>query len=436
MKDKMRMVKLSDIIVTERYRIDMGDIEELKQSIQDKGILQPITLSADLQLLAGGRRYTASKALGLTEIPALLRHIEGEIDAREIELIENIHRKEFTWQERAKLTARIHAMYKEKDIDWSGAKTAKLLDQSPMGVSRALNLAANLEMFPELSTCKTADEAQKLVKKAEEHIIVSELMKRQKEPATKHMSSKEQAVKASVAKADKDYIISDVFEGMKKLGHKKFPLIECDPPFAVPMVTSEKNVPRDAFSKQQSDEFFDIDPKEYPAFLTKLAEATYSAAANDCWMVFWFAMDWYTEVQTTLEKAGWKVDPAPGIWVKSKIPSNAYPHNFAKGYHSFFLCKKGSPIMMQERRNNVFIVNNEAESIHPNQRPVALMKMLISALIAPAQHILIPFLGSGATLRAAYDCGNFGIGFDSNSQYKDKFLFNITKDAEKLLSGG
>ena len=117
------MINVADIIVGVRFREDMGDIDTLVESIRDKGVIQPITVNQNMELIAGGRRTHAAKLAGLTKIPALIRdqsNMEnGDIDLREIELIENTVRKDFTWSEHAKLVAELHRMCSENTIHWS-----------------------------------------------------------------------------------------------------------------------------------------------------------------------------------------------------------------------------------------------------------------------------------------------------------------------------
>jgi ParB family chromosome partitioning protein len=60
---------LDRIRVGERHRRDMGDIDSLAASIEDLGLLHPITVDQDGRLLAGARRLAAFKLLGRTEIP-------------------------------------------------------------------------------------------------------------------------------------------------------------------------------------------------------------------------------------------------------------------------------------------------------------------------------------------------------------------------------
>ena len=408
MKDKLRMVKVADIIIDERYRVDLGNIDELQESIREKGILQPITLSSDLHLLAGGRRYTASVALGLVEIPALLRVIEGEVDAREIELIENMHRKEFTWQEQAKLIARIHTLYSEKNINWTGRKTAELIDKNPMNVSRALRLAAGMEMLPSLEQCKTADEASTVIKKAEEDSIVQELARRQStkmaqaenNPAS---TSKEKGMAATLRCASDNYVVGDAFKHMERMkanGHIN--LIECDPP------SEEAN--------------------------EKLTKELHRIAGKDSWLLYWFPHERYIETYSDLITAGWKVDPTPFIWYQNGGTVMKDPAMLGHNHDTLFVCRKGSVKLARHGSMNTVLCSDDKPSYHPQQRPIHLMKTLLSIFLEDMQFVFVPFCGSGVTLRACYEQGLQVLGIEINPEYKPKFLLTVEEDTKKLLA--
>lgn len=74
------------------------ELQELAASIKEKGVLQPILLRAVMgrpymyEIVAGERRYRASKLAGLNEIPALIKTLTDE-NAMEIALIENVQRE-------------------------------------------------------------------------------------------------------------------------------------------------------------------------------------------------------------------------------------------------------------------------------------------------------------------------------------------------------
>lgn len=438
MKDKLRYVKTSEIVVGERFREDMGNIEELKASIQEKGILQPITLNQKLELLAGHRRYTAASAVGLKEIPVLIREVEGEIDEREIELIENVHRKDFTWQEQAKLRARIHALKKEQDPMWSGEDTAKLLDTDRMSVSRANRLAAALEVMPELGECKTADDAMKLLKKAEENAIVQELARRQqtliKDDHTA-MSPKQKGLAATLKVADANYVVQDVFTYMKGLrtsGH--IDLIECDPPYGIDLPKVSDRGDKGVAVAQRDNNYNEIPREQYADFLAQLTKELYRVAGTNCWMLFWFAFEWEAEAKLLLRAAGWHVDDVPALWHKGLGRTPRPDILLARAYEPFLVCRKGQPTLIKQGRLNVWVRNPDEKKYHPAQRPVGLICDLLGTFIDGAAQVFVPFAGSGATLRACYKQGFRVIGVDNNEEYKPHFMLAVEEDTKKLLS--
>lgn len=80
-----------------RREFDEGALQELANSIREIGIIQPITLRQvapdHYQIIAGERRWRASKLAGLLAIPAYIRTVEDE-SAMEMALIENIQRED------------------------------------------------------------------------------------------------------------------------------------------------------------------------------------------------------------------------------------------------------------------------------------------------------------------------------------------------------
>lgn len=87
-----------------RTQWDDAKLEELAASIKANGIIQPIVVrrtSKGFELIAGERRFRASKMLGLDSIPALIRQASDE-QMLEWALVENIHRADLNAVERAK----------------------------------------------------------------------------------------------------------------------------------------------------------------------------------------------------------------------------------------------------------------------------------------------------------------------------------------------
>ncbi len=87
-----------------RKKFDEDKIQELAESIKAHGIFQPIIVSKDgngYKIVAGERRYRASKSVGLKTIPAIVRNYD-EKKKLQIALIENLQRENLNAVEEAK----------------------------------------------------------------------------------------------------------------------------------------------------------------------------------------------------------------------------------------------------------------------------------------------------------------------------------------------
>jgi ParB family chromosome partitioning protein len=93
-----------------RRRINEAALEELAESIRASGVVQPVVLrpaaNGRFQLVAGERRWHASKRAGKTTIPAVVRQISNE-QAMEITIIENLQREDLNPVEQARAFERL-----------------------------------------------------------------------------------------------------------------------------------------------------------------------------------------------------------------------------------------------------------------------------------------------------------------------------------------
>ncbi len=86
-----------------RKKFDQESLEELAQSIKEYGLIQPIIVTKKenyYSIVAGERRWRASKIAGLKEIPAIIREDNERINS-EISLIENMQREDLNPYEKA-----------------------------------------------------------------------------------------------------------------------------------------------------------------------------------------------------------------------------------------------------------------------------------------------------------------------------------------------
>jgi ParB family chromosome partitioning protein len=94
---RIRMLPIEKIDPNPRQaRCELGNIDELQDSIRSKGILEPMLVRAKgsrFEIIAGERRYMAAKGIGLKELPCIDMDVEDN-EAMEIALIENLQRKD------------------------------------------------------------------------------------------------------------------------------------------------------------------------------------------------------------------------------------------------------------------------------------------------------------------------------------------------------
>ena len=103
-------VPIKDIIVRKRIRREMGDIEGLAESLKRFGQISPILISKKNVLIAGERRLEAAKYLGWRTINAIVSESSGELARLELEVEENIQRRDFSMEEVAEATKKIYRL--------------------------------------------------------------------------------------------------------------------------------------------------------------------------------------------------------------------------------------------------------------------------------------------------------------------------------------
>lgn len=99
-----KLIDIQSIKVGSRYRKDMGDIEALSDSIKEMGLLQPIGVTPEHELVWGHRRLLAFMEMGFETIPARIIHMDNIVFG---EYAENEVRKDFTISERVAIGAEI-----------------------------------------------------------------------------------------------------------------------------------------------------------------------------------------------------------------------------------------------------------------------------------------------------------------------------------------
>ena len=147
-----------------RLVFDEATLEELAASIREHGVLQPILVrpleDGEFQLIAGERRWRASKAAGLATIPALVEEIDDDT-ALEISIIENLQREDLSPLDEASMYDRM-----VREHGYSVRRLAQKLGKDKGYLENRLRLADAPEEIRELVSLRkdTLSHAYELMK--------------------------------------------------------------------------------------------------------------------------------------------------------------------------------------------------------------------------------------------------------------------------------
>lgn len=420
------------VTVEGRVRTDLGNIDELAESIKISGQIHPIRITKDYKLVAGERRLRACQK---AQLPVLAIFIEqtSEIELREIELRENLDRKDMTWQEQVLGRAALDALKKSQHGEskpgrgakgWSQHDTAEMLGVAQSEIAKDIKVAKAMQVFPELATLKTREDAVKKINKITEKMAIAELMRRKKERA---------AETGEGISADDHFIVGDAIAGLKRLPEKSVNFANVDTPYGVDLKENKKI----QTGIRTDEDYVEWDREDYIANITVVASEVYRILKDDSWMLFWFGQEWYAEVRAVLTTVGFSVDKIPAIWHggAGAAQTAAVDVNLARSYETFFVCRKGSPLLLKRGRINTFVFDKvpAQRKIHPTEKPVELMKELYETFLLPGQIGISPFIGSGNDLRAGYMHHCHWFGFDLNEDVKNKFLLRVEEDRKNGL---
>jgi ParB family chromosome partitioning protein len=117
----------------------LGDLRELTDSIQEKGVLEPLLVrfmprDDCYHIISGERRYHASRAAGLREVPCIEK-IADDAETLELALIENLQRKDLTPFEEADGLQRL-----AEQFDYTHDDIAKKIAKARSSVTETMSL--------------------------------------------------------------------------------------------------------------------------------------------------------------------------------------------------------------------------------------------------------------------------------------------------------
>lgn len=377
---------------SKRQRVELRDIPELAESVGRLGLIHPIVITKEYELIAGERRWTACKALGWTNIPVQFAEDLDEVTLHLIELEENVKRVDITWQEQSAAINKYHELRASGDEPWNMNDTADALGMSRKSVNEYIAVAKAIDDGNErVIAAPKFSVARGVVTRTNERKKDSAIAALDKIEIPEIVASEEEAE----VKREAPILNEDFHQWAADYIGPKFNFIHCDFPYGVNADKHHQGA-ADAHGGYADDEgvYWDL--------VKTLAFSMDHVVADSAHLMFWFSMDYYQPTFDALTEMGWRVNPFPLIWLKSDntgiLPdANRGPRRI---YETAFFASRGDRKVVQAVGNAVNHPGRTKE-IHMSEKPRPMLNHFMRMTVDEYTTMLDPTCGSGNAVRVA-----------------------------------
>lgn len=455
MRERIK-VPVADIKEIDRQRTDLGNIEELAESIANIGLIQPIVVNQDLRLVAGGRRLNAVRFLKWTEVDVVFRETMDEAELQELELAENVQRKNISWQENCLAIYRIHKLKQKQATksqgDWGHRETAQLFKVTKTTITNNLILARALEAGDkDVAACLLPTDALRvlLMKKEDEcmKVLANRTCTAPSKPVPSSfpdplgLAAPLPIVESSnptplntgkyfeppTIPISKNFVRANCLDWFDDRFGDDFECIDAiitDPPYAIDIDYMHQdqggmaNIDR-IRATHDADENVDLLTKFIPRAAKNLRPYGFMALWCD-------VMRWQL-LYDVCTSAGLRVQRWPIIWVKdSPCLNQSANKNFTKNYEACLIASKPKGLLARPSPTSVITAPNiDKLSGHPFSKPVAVWDFLIRHLCIANSFIVDPFMGVGSCPVAAIKLGHRIAGCEIEENHHAHCLENV-----------
>lgn len=407
----MNDISISQIKIEDRKRKDYGDLTSLSDSIKRHGVIEPIVVVKDgdkYRLVAGERRIRASALAGNRTVPIVLRHELDKLTMTEIELEENLYRKDLGWTEQVELRSQIDRLKREKygsgprgkvgNVAWTGAKTAESLGISKGTLSEDLKMAKWLQDHPE-----TREALGKLPKRAALRKIVQE------EDAIRLRSS----MKSQDFKPLDDFLLGDARTLIKAVANESQDMILTDPPYAAEALEGAHKSAKQVLMKET-----DNLAEGGLLLFSQLSDDLYRVLKPGRHIYVFGSVETCMMFRQMLYESGFVMPKVPLIWSKGTNQTGFTGLNFMRSYEVILwgykpaLSAKIRPLAAPCNDVITYAPLGSLARHHAFEKPPALLKFLINQSSLEYERIFDPFAGVASVHREALRLKRRALSFE------------------------
>ena len=446
-------INIDEIKIIDRKR-NAGDVTQLCASINEIGLLQPITVTSDFKLIAGLHRITACKLLGWKDIEVNVVDYNSEILSELAEIDENLIRNELTQFDKSIQTSRRKEIYEilhpytaqgktnnranqhtikneespqveelpENKIESFVTQTAKATNQSRQNIERNSRRGKVLKPLQDLITGSRFEDNGK---ELDELVKIADAKKGEGIEVAKEV--------LLMAIENKKYKISDAYKHYKKnIEQQKIQAlreisktIEIEPIKIKAGEWFELGKHKIYCGSNLDDNFINNLPNCSFAF----ADPPYNANVDEWDSGFVWKQDYlqnYAKV-VAVTPGGWQANK---LYIDSKMNyiwelacwiKNGMTHGKC-GYSNWikiaiFSKEENKPKISQDFIGITIKTSETTETNHKGRKPYPLMEWLINLFTEVEDIVIDPFLGSGTTLLQCEKMGRICYAAEMNIDY-------------------
>ncbi len=373
---------IDSITIDERQRKELGDIDDLADSIRRLGLIHPILLTREHALVSGHRRLLACRSLGWTDISF---QFYDEIDPLQRELVEteeNTRRKDMTWREQHDAYIKYVNLRRVLEPDINMESIGRAIGLNKQAVSNHLTLEKVINN-PRVATADGFRTA---------YNTATRLIERQKQDEL-------QSTLNVLYTSSNLIVVADFNEWAPAYNGPKFNLIHCDFPYGINAHKSEGQ------SDSSLNVHYDDSPDIYWTLFKTLSVHLDNFCTESAHMIFWFSPTFYCQTWELLKLLdGFQFDEHPLIWLRGSEGIAPDPQRRPRRTYdmAFFGWRNDRKIVRV--KNNSFTAPTERE-IHPHEKSQAALEYFFEMLVDGQTRLFDPTCGSGSALRAATKLG-------------------------------
>jgi ParB/RepB/Spo0J family partition protein len=407
--NKFRRLPLDFITIKresrQRREIDVSDILE---SIKRRGVLTPICVKENGELVFGERRLTAARALGHADIPARIApNTLSEQDLQILELEENIMRAELPWQDKAMA---VHRLYKLSG-EGSAVTFAASIGYSDNWVGK--QIAAAEEMLKGNDRITQAPTLSKAIN----------VVTRQKERAQNNAIAEildmvgTDSEAPPIAPPEEIPILQvDFHEWAATYSGPKFNVFHADFPYGVELDKSDQ-----LQVQGNAHQTYDDSPEVFWQLLETLARERHRFLSHSCHIIFWHSMkeELYLPMRKFFQEKlpEFTFEDYPLVWMKTDNRGIApdVERRPRRIYETALFGWRGERKLVR-LASNAYGAPKEASS-HPSTKPEAMLRHFLGMVCDANTRLLDPTCGSGSALRAAESLGAQVLGLERDPEF-------------------